>query len=84
MFVLIRRGIQAGEIIQVASAPVDAEFTGPCFSADGKTLFLSVQHPGERSSSLNELTSTWPNKKNGPKSSVIVIQGELIDKLIHI
>ena len=84
LFVLIRRGIQAGEIIQVASAPVDAEFTGPCFSADGKTLFLSVQHPGERSSSLNELTSTWPNKKDGPKSSVIVIQGELIDKLIHI
>ena len=45
LFVLIRRGIQAGEIIQVASAPVDAEFTGPCFSGDGKTLFLSVQHP---------------------------------------
>ena len=84
LFVLIRSGIQAGEIIQVASAPVDAEFTGPCFSPDGKTLFLSVQHPGERSPNLNNLTSTWPNKKDGPKSSVITIQGKLINELINI
>ena len=81
LFVLIRNGIQSGEIIQVASAPIDAEFTGPCFSPDGKTLFLSVQHPGERSSSINNLTSTWPNQKGVPKSSVITIEGELIDKL---
>ena len=81
LFVLIRSGIQSGEIIQVASAPIDAEFTGPCFSPDGKTLFLSVQHPGERSPSINHLTSTWPNQKGVPKSSVITIEGELIDKL---
>ena len=81
LFVLIRNGIQSGEIIQVASAPIDAEFTGPCFSPDGKTLFLSVQHPGERSSSIKHLTSTWPNQKGVPKSSVITIEGELIDKL---
>ena len=84
LFVLIRGGIQAGQIIQVASAPIDAEFTGPCFSPDGKTLFLSVQHPGERSSSINHLTSTWPNQKGVPKSSVITIEGELIDKLTSI
>ncbi|MBF24943.1 MAG: alkaline phosphatase [Flavobacteriales bacterium] len=83
LFVLIRNGMQAGEIIQVASAPIDAEFTGPCFSPDGKTLFLSVQHPGERSSSINNLTSHWPNKKGVPKSSVITIEGELIDKLTN-
>jgi secreted PhoX family phosphatase len=84
LFVLIRNGIQAGEIIQVASAPIDAEFTGPCFSPDGKTLFLSVQHPGERSSSINNLTSTWPNQKGIPKSSVITIEGKLIDELTNI
>ena len=84
LFVLIRNGIQSGEIIQVASAPIDAEFTGPCFSPDGKTLFLSVQHPGERSSSINHLTSTWPNQKGVPKSSVITIEGELIDKLTSV
>ena len=84
LFVLIRNGVQAGEIIQVASAPVDAEFTGPCFSPDGKTLFLSVQHPGERSPSISNLTSTWPNKQGIPKSSVITIEGELINKLTNI
>ncbi len=83
LFVLIRNGFQAGEIIQVASAPVDAEFTGPCFSPDGRTLFLSVQHPGERSPSKEKLTSYWPKQKGGPKSSVITIEGKLIDELIN-
>ncbi len=49
LYVIPRSGPQAGETIQVASAPNDAEFTGPCFSPDYKTLFLSVQHPGEMS-----------------------------------
>jgi len=84
LFVLIRNGIQSGEIIQVASAPIDAEFTGPCFSPDGKTLFLSVQHPGERSPSINNLTSTWPNRKGSPKPSVITIEGKLINDLTNI
>ena len=84
LFVLIRNGIQAGEIIQIASAPIDAEFTGPCFSPDGKTLFLSVQHPGEKSRSKNNLTSLWPKKKDGPKSSVITIEGKLINELINL
>jgi len=84
LFVLIRNGMQAGEIIQVASAPIDAEFTGPCFSPDGKTLFLSVQHPGERSTSKDNVTSDWPKKKNGPKSSVITIEGALIDELVNL
>ena len=84
LFVLIRNGIQAGEIIQIASAPIDAEFTGPCFSPDGKTLFLSVQHPGEKSRGKNNLTSFWPKKKDGPKSSVITIEGKLINELINL
>ena len=84
LFVLIRNGSQAGEIIQVASAPIDAEFTGPCFSPDGKTLFLSVQHPGEKSPSKDNLTSIWPKEKGGPKSSVITIEGKLIDELINL
>ncbi|MEM9408616.1 MAG: alkaline phosphatase PhoX [Acidobacteriota bacterium] len=28
--------------------PVDSELTGPTFTDDGRTLLLSVQHPGER------------------------------------
>ena len=82
LFVLLRNGDFAGKIIQVASAPVEAEFTGPCFSPDWKTLFLSVQHPGEKSRSLDNLTSTWPKVKGGPKPSVITITGKLLEQIM--
>lgn len=76
LFIVPREGRNAGEVIQMASAPVSAEFTGPCFSPDGKFLFLSVQHPGETTIDLEKPTSKWPNKDASlPKSSVIVVQG---------
>ena len=54
LHVMIRHGADAGKIIRVASAPIEAEFTGPWFSPDFKTLFLflSVQHPGEETTDL--------------------------------
>lgn len=82
LFVIPASGKNAGEVIQVASAPVDAELTGICFSPDQKTLFLSVQHPGERSKSLQELSSTWPTGST-PKPTVVAIQGPLLEKLTN-
>ena len=82
LFVLIRNGDQAGKIIQIASAPVEAEFTGPCFSPDWKTLFLSVQHPGERSVSLRNVSSKWPKEKGGPKPAVISISGKFLKDIM--
>ena len=82
LYVFIRSGENAGKIFRVATAPKDAEFTGPCFSPDYKTLFLSVQHPGEQSTSLNKLSSTWPDG-NVPKSAVVTLQGPLLDKIIQ-
>ena len=82
LYVIPRSGSQAGEVIRVASAPTDAELTGPWFSPDGSTLFLSVQHPGERTKDLRKLTSKWPFDKDGiPKSSVVTITGDLIRRL---
>ncbi len=82
LFVVPREGIDKGKVIQLASAPVDAEFTGPWFSPDSKTLFLSVQHPGEKSKSINELTSNWPDGENNiPKPTVVAINGELLNKI---
>ena len=82
LFVIPRYGKNAGKIIRVASAPRDAELTGPWFSPDGKTLFLSVQHPGEQTKDIKSPTSTWPfDKDNIPKSSVIAITGDLIEKM---
>jgi len=82
LFLVMRKGPQAGEVIQIASAPVDAEFTGPWFSPDGTTLFLSVQHPGEQSKSMESLTGHWPGEKGSmPRPAVITIQGPLLDKI---
>ena len=67
-------GVSGGEVYQFASAPVQAELTGPAFTPDGKTLFLAIQHPGEESESPSNPTSTWPDGDE-PKSSVIAITG---------
>lgn len=82
LFLVTRQGPQAGQVIQVASAPTDAELTGPYFSPDGKTLFLCVQHPGETSPSLAELTSNWPEGGTSmPKSAVVAISGPALEQI---
>jgi secreted PhoX family phosphatase len=47
MWFLPTSGPQAGQAYLFAIGPVECEFTGPYFSRDEQTLFLSVQHPGE-------------------------------------
>lgn len=82
LFVIPRYGKDAGKVIRVASAPKDAELTGPWFSPDGKTLFLSVQHPGEQTKDKNNPTSKWPfDEDNIPKPAVVAITGDLIEKM---
>jgi hypothetical protein len=82
LYMVPRSGKMAGSVIRVASAPVEAELTGPCFARDYKTLFLSVQHPGEMSQDVAHLTSTWPDGSI-PKSAVVTIGGETLQKLIE-
>jgi uncharacterized protein len=61
--------------IPLLFAPFEAEVTGPCFSDDGTTLFVSIQHPGETSFKTKDgYTSHWPQGKGRPKSTVIAIQ----------
>jgi secreted PhoX family phosphatase len=82
LYVMPRTGPQSGNVIQIASAPVDSELTGPFFAPDGKTLFLSVQHPGSRSKSLDKLTSNWPDGGNSiPRPSVVTISGPLLNQI---
>lgn len=40
-------GDRAGEALLFGFGPMDAELTGPYFTADQQTLFIAVQHPGE-------------------------------------
>lgn len=84
LFLIPTNGPKAGVPMQVASAPVGSELTGPWFSPEGKDLFLSVQHPGETSESLDRLTSHWPDGGNSiPRPAVVCIQGESLDQLMN-
>lgn len=84
LFFVPMLGAYAGQVFQMASAPVDAEFTGPCFSPDGKVLFLSVQHPGEKTKDISNPTSRWPDGgKTMPKSCVVQIFGPTLELAVE-
>ncbi len=57
------------------SCPVGAEAAGPCFTPDGSTLFVSVQHPAEDSATLEVATTRWPDftGTNLPRPAVVAI-----------
>lgn len=59
-------------------APIGAEVTGPCFTPDGKTLFLAIQHPAE-SSHYNAPSTRWPDFDEAlpPRPSIMAIRKEV-------
>ena len=68
-------GPARGKARALFSCPNGAECTGPSFTPDGKTLFLSIQHPAEDSENYDGLTTRWPDfdDKMPPRPSVVVI-----------
>ncbi|NMO95909.1 PhoX family protein [Paenibacillus lemnae] len=77
LFVIPTSGPDQGKALQFASGPVESELTGPYFTPDEQTLFLSVQHPGENTEDLSKPTSTWPHRKgeNRARCGVVAISG---------
>lgn len=83
LFFVSLRGRHAGRVLQVASAPNGAEFTGPCFSPDGRTLFLSVQHPGERGHARPQMVSHWPDGGDSLAAPcVVALSGPALDSIV--
>ena len=81
MFFVPTSGADAGRAFQFASAPCEAEFTGPSWTPDERTLFLAVQHPGEATgirttSNSAPRGSNWPGDRPGlpPRPGVIVVR----------
>jgi secreted PhoX family phosphatase len=83
MFFVPTGGAHAGTAFQFVSAPCEAELTGPSWTPDETTLFLSVQHPGEvsgtrTSTSVAPRGSNWPHRAHGaPLPAVVAIRRDV-------
>jgi len=49
------------ELRQLLRVPMGAEATGPCFTPDGRTLFVSIQHPAENEASQQMALNRFPD-----------------------
>lgn len=73
-FVCPTDGEERGGVRQFMSGPVEAEIAGCEVAAGGRTLFLTVQHPGS-SGTAEAPTSRWPDGgEAAPRPSLIAIE----------
>ena len=70
-FVVPTAGPDRGLLRQVASGPVGCEICACEFTPDGRTMFLSIQHPGE-GGSIDQPVSHWPDGGDLPPRSAVV------------
>ncbi|PIE12209.1 MAG: transcriptional initiation protein Tat [Rhodobacterales bacterium] len=60
-----------GEIRRFLTGPKECEVTGLCWSADRRTMFVGIQHPGEKGN------SHWPDGGTSvPRSAIIAVTRE--------
>ncbi|MGH7375643.1 MAG: alkaline phosphatase PhoX, partial [Candidatus Rokuibacteriota bacterium] len=69
------------EVRRFLTGPRGCEITGVAATADGRSLFVNIQHPGEtaseRSNPANpQAVSAWPDGPDGgrPRSATVVIR----------
>jgi len=67
-------GPERGQVRQFMSGPLGCEVCGCEFTADGRTLFLTLEHPGDGGSATNP-QSHWPDGGDAaPRPSVVAIE----------
>jgi secreted PhoX family phosphatase len=73
-------GPDRGRVRTFLTVPFGAECSGPLISRDAKSVFVSVQHPGETTgSTVDTPSSTWPDRRRQrpfPRPSVAVVYRE--------
>jgi len=75
-FVVPTEGPERGRLRQLASGPVGCEVCGCEFTPDGRTLFLTIQHPGE-GGTLENPRSHWPDGNGLPaRATLLAIERE--------
>jgi len=75
-FVVPTSGPQRGLLKQLASGPTGCEVCGCEFTPDGRTLFLSIQHPGE-GGSIENPRSHWPDGNGMPaRAALLAVERE--------
>ena len=79
VFVVDTEGPFRGRALQFLSAPTGSEVCGPAFTADNRTFFVAIQHPGL----VDKVTyaspgSRWPDNRPDmpPRPSVVAIYRE--------
>ena len=60
-----------GRIERFLTGPNGCEVTGLCWSTDRRTMFVGIQHPGEKGN------SHWPEGGNAvPRSAIVAVTRE--------
>ena len=80
LFAVPTEGAERGHLKAFLTVPIGAECSGPMIPRDGRSVFVSVQHPGETTGSTRDApTSTWPDRlpeRPFPRPSVVVVARE--------
>ncbi|EBA14368.1 hypothetical protein RSK20926_17417 [Roseobacter sp. SK209-2-6] len=88
LYAIETEGVKRGLSKLFFRCPVGGELCGPCFTPDGETLFLAVQHPGTdgtkslkgfaRASTFEDPATRWPDfdPKMPPRPSIVVVTRE--------